>query len=116
MASLIAATSAAPLLLIVALAALAWLFLVRPQKRRQVQQSSMLDNIEPGDEILTAGGFYGFVREVDDDQLTVEIAPGTNIRLAKRAVAAVIPPEEPEDETEAAEKWGVHGEDDEQPS
>jgi preprotein translocase subunit YajC len=112
---LIAATSAAPLLLIVVLAALAWMFLIRPQKRRQVQQSSMLDNIAPGDEILTAGGFYGFVRAIDDDQLTVEIAPGTNIRLARRAVAAVIPPDE-EDEAEPAENELPHAEHDEQPS
>ncbi len=104
MAPLIAATSAAPLLLIVVLAGLAWVFLVRPQKRRRVQQSSMLDNIAPGDEILTAGGFYGFVRAVDDDQLTVEIAPGTNVRVAKRAVAAVIPPEEKEEEPPSEEE------------
>jgi preprotein translocase subunit YajC len=116
LASLIAATSAAPLLLIVVLAGLAWVFLIRPQKRRQVQQSSMLDNIAPGDEILTAGGFYGYVRAVDDDQLTVEIAPGTNVRVARRAVAAIIPPEEPEEDSEASDKWGVHGEDDEKPS
>jgi len=75
----------------------------------------MLDNVAPGDEILTAGGFYGFVRAVDDDQLTVEIAPGTNIRLARRAVAAVIPPDE-EDEVEPAENELPQAEDDEQPS
>jgi preprotein translocase subunit YajC len=115
LASLIAATSAAPLLLIVVLAGLAWIFLVRPSKRRQVKQSSMLDNIAPGDEILTAGGFYGFVRAVEDDQLTVEIAPGTNVRVAKRAVAAVIPPDE-EEEPEPAENELTPGKDDEQPS
>jgi preprotein translocase subunit YajC len=92
------AASGGPLIIIVALLALVWIFLIRPQKRRQVRQSSMLDNIAAGDEILTAGGFYGYVRSIDDDQLTVEIAPGTNVRVARRAVAAVIPPDEPEDE------------------
>ena len=96
------AASGSPLIIIVALLALVWIFLIRPQKRRQVKQSSMLDNIAPGDEILTAGGFYGYVRSIDDDQLTVEIAPGTNVRVARRAVAAVIPPDVPEDEPEEA--------------
>jgi preprotein translocase subunit YajC len=104
LAPLIAANSAFPLLLIVVLAGLAWVFLVRPQKRRQVQQSSMLDNLAPGDEIITAGGFYGYVRAVDDDQLTVEIAPGTNVRVAKRAVAAVIPPDDEEEAPPEGEK------------
>jgi preprotein translocase subunit YajC len=116
LASLIAATSAAPLILIVALLALVWIFLIRPQKRRQVQQSAMLENIEAGDEILTAGGFYGYVRSIDEDQLTVEIAPGTNVRVARRAVAAVIPPDDEEEELPAGEKEPSPGENGEQPS
>ena len=96
--------------------ALVWIFLIRPQKRRQVQQSSMLDNIEAGDEILTAGGFYGYVRAIDDDQLTVEIAPGTNVRVARRAVAAIIPPDDEEEEVQTDEKEPTPGEDDEIPS
>ena len=103
MAPLIAA-SGSPLIIIVVLLALVWIFLIRPQKRKQVKQSSMLDNIAAGDEILTAGGFYGYVRAIDDDQLTVEIAPGTNVRVARRAVAAVISPDVPEDEQEEQEE------------
>lgn len=107
MTSLIAA-SASPLIIILLVLALAWIFLIRPQKRRQVQQSAMLQNIQVGDEILTAGGFYAHVREIEEDRLTVEIAPGTNIRIARRAVAAVIPPddeaEEEEEELTAGEK------------
>ena len=92
------------LIIIIVLFGLMWLFLIRPQKRRQRAQQEMLQNVEPGDEILTAGGFYAYVREVGDDELTVEIAPGTNMRIAKRAVAAVIPPEELEEEDEEPEE------------
>ena len=98
------AAGASPLIIIVAVLALAWIFIIRPQKRRQTQQSSMLDNVAVDDEILTAGGFYGYVRAIEDDQLTVEIAPGTNVRVARRAVAAVIPPDVPEDEPETIEE------------
>ncbi len=85
--------SAAGLIIIVLVLAFAWLLLIRPQKRRQLKQADMLEGLAPGDEILTAGGVYGHVRSIDEDELTVEIAPGTNVRVAKRAVAAVIPPE-----------------------
>jgi len=88
--------------------ALMWLLFIRPQKRKQQAQRDMLGALAPGDEILTAGGFYGYVRAIEDDQLTVEIAPGTNVRVARRAIAAVIPPDVPDDEEEdelpAAEK------------
>ena len=85
------------LILIVVFFALMWILFIRPQRRRQLAQQQMLLEVAPGVEILTAGGLYGTVRGVDGDELTVEIAPGTNVRLARRAVAGVIPPDEPEE-------------------
>jgi preprotein translocase subunit YajC len=79
------------LIVIILLFGLLWMFMIRPQKRRQLKQQDMLDKLASGDEILTAGGFYGTVQKIEDDVITVEIAPGTEIRVAKRAVAAVIP-------------------------
>jgi preprotein translocase subunit YajC len=78
------------------LVALTWFVLVRPQRRRQQQQKEMLSQLDEGAEILTAGGVFGRVLAIEDDELTVEIAPGTNIRLDKRAVAMVVPEEEAE--------------------
>jgi preprotein translocase subunit YajC len=88
------------LIIIVILLLLMWVLLVRPQRRRQSSQQDMLQNLSPGDEILTAGGMYGTVRSVEGDDVNVEISPGTEVRLAKRAVAAVIPPEHMEGEAE----------------
>ncbi|HEV2902731.1 MAG TPA: preprotein translocase subunit YajC [Gaiellaceae bacterium] len=85
-----------PLIFLAALAAVFWFLLVRPQKRRQSQHRSMLEGLSTGDEVITAGGVFGKVRTIADDHLVVEIAPGTEIRLAKDAVANVVPkPEEP---------------------
>jgi len=93
--------SATALIFIVLLFGLMWVLFIQPQRRRQRVQQQMLDEVGPGDEILTAGGLYGTVRAVDDDEVLLELAPGTEVRLAKRAVAAVLPPEEPdEDEVE----------------
>ena len=77
--------------------------LVRPQKRRQLQQQQMLNAVKVGDEIVTAGGMYGEVREVrDDDDVIVRIAPEIDVRVARRAIAGVVTPE-PE-ELEAPEE------------
>jgi preprotein translocase subunit YajC len=90
------------LILIIALLVLMWLFLIRPQRRRQLQQRQLLTEVDVGDEIVTAGGLYGTVRAVDEDELRLEIAPGTVVRVARRAVAGVFKEEdeEPADGTE----------------
>lgn len=82
------------LIVIVAVLVLLWLLLIRPARRRQVAQQELLQGLQIDDEILTAGGIYGHVREIDDDELLVEVAPEIRLRMARRAVAAVIPPEE----------------------
>jgi preprotein translocase subunit YajC len=81
------------LIIIVALLALLWLLMIRPARRRQVAQHELLAGIEVGDEILSAGGLYGHVREIDGDELLVEVAPDIRLRMARRAVAAIIEPE-----------------------
>jgi len=88
------------LIIIVVLFAAMWLFLVRPQRRRQVEQAQLQDSLEPGDEILTAGGIHGTVREIEDELVHVEIAPGTVVRLDRRAVAAVVQEPEPDAQNE----------------
>jgi preprotein translocase subunit YajC len=79
----------AVLIIIVVLLALAWLFLVLPTRRRQRSHAAMQDEIEAGDEIITAGGIHGVVREAAEKELRVEIADGVVVRLDRRAVAAV---------------------------
>jgi preprotein translocase subunit YajC len=62
-----------------------------------VRHAELLSQIEVGDEVLTAGGLYGRVRAVADEQVTLEIAPGTEVKVDKRSIAGVV--EEPEPET-----------------
>jgi preprotein translocase subunit YajC len=88
----------ASLIILVAMFVLLWALLIRPQKAKQQRQQQMLSDIDPGDEILTVGGIYGIVVEVEDeDDLVVEIADKIHVRVARRAVAAVIKPEADED-------------------
>ena len=78
---------------LIVLLVLLWFVWVVPQRRRQRRQVEnllrLIELLQPGDEIITAGGIHGTVREVDDEELTVEIAPGVEVRLDRRAVAAV---------------------------
>jgi preprotein translocase subunit YajC len=85
------------LIVIIALFVLLWLLLIRPQRKRQLEQQQLHASLEVGDEVLTVGGLYGHIREVlDDDDLMVEVAPGVQVRIARRSVAGVV--EEEEDE------------------
>jgi preprotein translocase subunit YajC len=90
-------------ILIILVLFLVWLFLVRPQRRRQQAHEMMVEELRVGDEVLTAGGFFAIVRGISEDEVTVELSPGNEARLSKRAIAAVLPPEdalEPEAEPE----------------
>jgi len=73
---------------IVLMLVLFWVLLIQPQRRRQQQQKRLLAELTVGDEVITVGGLYGRVLEVGDNDVTLEVAPGTNVRVAKSAVAA----------------------------
>ena len=66
--------------------------LVRPQKRKQLEQQRMLNEVSVGDEIVTAGGIYGEITSVDEDDVRVRIAPDLEVRVARRAIAGVTTP------------------------
>lgn len=77
----------AGLLLPLALLGVMYAFLILPQRRKQRAHQQLLTSIGPGDEVMTSGGIYGGVTEVDGDDLFLEIAPDIEIKVAKRAIA-----------------------------
>jgi preprotein translocase subunit YajC len=81
-----------------------WLIVIRPNSRRRRDLDQQIATIDVGDEIVTAGGLYGNVMGVGDDELLVEIAHGVNVRIARRAVAGVVGPDEEDDEDEELEE------------
>jgi preprotein translocase subunit YajC len=91
-------------IVIVVLFALMWFLLVRPQRKRSEAQLVMQDNLRKDDEIITAGGLHGTVVSIEDDVLEIEIAKDIVVRLDRRAVAAVVKPEEEEPEEEEPEE------------
>jgi preprotein translocase subunit YajC len=95
-------------LIIIVAFLLLWLIVVRPQRKRQTQQQQMLGDLRVGDEVLTAGGIYGTVSRLDEESVTVEIAPKTEVRVARRAIAGVTREPEPgeDGETEDSHEGG----------
>ena len=90
-----------PLIFIGITLALVWLLVIRQQRRRVAELSEMVAGLSVGDEIVTAGGMYGEIRRMDEDVLTVEIAPEITVRVARGAVTGVIRPEDDAELSEA---------------
>jgi len=65
-----------------------WLLIVMPQRRRRQLRTQVIDQLEEGDEVMTIGGLFGFVHEIGERHVVLEIAPETRVRLAKSAVTA----------------------------
>lgn len=72
---------------LVAMAAIFYFLLIRPQQRRQRSQRALIQSVDVGDEVMTIGGIYGTVREMDDESVLVEVAPNVDIRFLKTAIA-----------------------------
>ncbi|TMM15201.1 MAG: preprotein translocase subunit YajC [Actinobacteria bacterium] len=99
--------SGAGLLLIVVAFGFLYFVLVRPQKRRQLQSRQLLDSLKVGDEVVTAAGIYGRIAEVLDGDVMVDIAPQVRVRVARRAIGAIIPPADEPEEPESEEPPAV---------
>ncbi|CAB4799019.1 MAG: preprotein translocase subunit YajC [Actinobacteria bacterium] len=63
-----------------------YFLLIRPQRRRMKEQSSMQSSLTEGDEIITTSGIYGFITGFDGDIVWIEIDDTVQIRIAKAAI------------------------------
>ena len=77
-----------------------YVLMIRPQRQKQAQQQSMIENAGVGDDVLTTGGIYGTITQAEGDDVVVEIASGLHVHMTRRGIAAVLPPEEEEDDEE----------------
>ena len=82
------------LIVIVVLLIAFWLLLVRPQRNQARRQQELIRSLEVGDEIVSAGGLYGTINRIEDDDLIVEIAPQIEVRMARGAVAGLVETDE----------------------
>ena len=75
------------IIMIVALFAIMYFMLIRPQKKKDDEIRKMRDSLKVGDEILTIGGIYGKIVRIKDDRLTIQVGSDrTKIDVAKWAI------------------------------
>jgi preprotein translocase subunit YajC len=83
-------TNLLPILIIVVLFGVLYMTMIRPQRNRQRQAQQMQRTVEPGARIRTTAGMYGTIKSIEDQDVVVEVAPGVNIRMLRRAVMDVV--------------------------
>lgn len=64
-----------------------YFFIIRPQKKRQKSHDQLISSLGRGDQVVTAGGFWGTVKEVKEDSVIIEIADGVKARVLKSSIA-----------------------------
>ena len=82
----------AALLPLVAIMALFWFMVVRPQRRRQREVVALQNSIEVGQRVMLTSGVFGTVMSLDDDRARLEVAHGTVVEVARAAIARVESP------------------------
>lgn len=69
--------------------AIFYFLLIRPQQKKAKEHRALLDALKKGDLVVTAGGMHGKVNSLDDQVVTLEIAPGVNVKINKGFIATI---------------------------
>lgn len=71
-----------------------YVLIIMPQRKRQKRHQQLIEQLKPGDRIITSGGVHGTVMGTQKDKIELKIAANVKIDLAKSAVAVILTPEE----------------------
>ncbi len=63
-----------------------WLFMIRPQQKRQKELEKFRSSLKEGDRVVTIGGIYGKVAQIKDDRIVLEVAPNIKMTFAKSSI------------------------------
>ena len=77
--------------LIVAMFGVLYFLMIRPQMKRAKEQKAMIEALQKGDEVVTAGGLVGRITKLGEQYVTLEIAPSTEIVVQRSAVQVPLP-------------------------
>ncbi|KUK65998.1 MAG: Preprotein translocase subunit YajC [Parcubacteria bacterium 34_609] len=68
--------------------AIFYFILIRPQQQRQKKHQEMLNSLKVGDKVITIGGIFGIIREINGDVLTLEVSKDVKINTTKNAIGS----------------------------
>ncbi|WP_018086389.1 preprotein translocase subunit YajC [Desulfurispora thermophila] len=77
---------------IVALFALLYFLMIRPQQQRQKKHQQMLKNLQVNDRVITIGGIYGTIVKIKEDSVILRLADNVRVEFLKSAISQVIQP------------------------
>ncbi|MDB5478484.1 MAG: yajC [Alphaproteobacteria bacterium] len=89
---------------LIGLLAIFYLLVIRPQSKRMREHADLVKALKPGDKVITGGGLFGKIVKIGDDDMTIEIAPGINVKAQKHTVAAIQDEPKPANDTKADTK------------
>ncbi|MDR0231921.1 MAG: preprotein translocase subunit YajC [Dysgonamonadaceae bacterium] len=75
-------------LMMVAIFAIMYFIMIRPQQKKQKEIKKMRESMKAGDKVITSGGIYGKIKDVNDTSFTIEIAENVRIKVDKASVFA----------------------------
>lgn len=64
-----------------------YFLILRPQRKRQKEQEQLMQELQPGDKVITAGGIYGEIESISEDSIILKVESGATLRVAKGSVA-----------------------------
>ncbi|GHT27999.1 preprotein translocase subunit YajC [Bacteroidia bacterium] len=76
------------IIMIVAIIAIFYFFMIRPQQKRQKEIQKSREAMKLGDRVITSGGLYGRVKEINDKNMLIEISDGVKVLIDKASVFA----------------------------
>ena len=79
---------ASPIFMLVLMFVIMWFFMIRPQRKQQKAVEAFRNSLSTGQQVVTSGGIYGTVKEVNNNIVVLEIAPSVKIKVDKSAVYA----------------------------
>ena len=76
------------LIMMLAIFAIMYFFMIRPQNKKQKEIQNFRRNLEVGQEVITAGGIYGKIKELNDNYVILEIASAVRIKIDRNSIYA----------------------------
>ncbi len=75
-----------------------YLLIIMPQRKKQKKHMMMVENLKPGDRIITSAGIFGTIMGVQKDRIELKIAANVKIDITKSAVGVILAADKPEGE------------------
>jgi len=95
------------LLPMVLVGAIFWFVLIRPERQQRKRREVLLAALEKGDKVMTNGGLYGTVAQVQGDVVTLQVADGVRLRFTRQAIQGKVVEEKAKDKSKGADVEGA---------